>query len=178
MELKFKKFGGEQIEDLRLYLQKLVTDNPSLHICVGCDSKQMRGSTLYVVAITIHSPLYRNGAHVIFARLRVNKERDDFSRLWKEAEYLVKVAEYAHDALQEVGYVRKKLNQTGGSMVECNDGYFKLVELHVDYNEKSRYLSNKVYNAAIPWLKGLGFKTSGKPDAYAATCAADLKCKL
>lgn len=178
MEHIFKKFGGEQIKDLKAYLQKLVTDNPSLYICVGCDSKQLRGSTLYVVAITIHSPLYRNGAHVIFARIREKKVRDDFTRLWKEAEYLVEVAEYAHHALQEINYVRKEMDRSKGILKDCNDGYFKLVELHVDYNEKSRYLSNKVYQSALPWLKGMGYKTLGKPDSFAATCAADLKCKI
>lgn len=178
MQHVFKKFGGEQIQDLKAYLQNLVVENPSLYICVGCDSKQMRGSTLYVIAITIHSPLYRNGAHVIFSRVKEKKVRDDFTRLWKEAEYLVEVADVAHHALQEVGYVRKEMDNAKGVLRICSDGFYKLVELHVDYNEKSRYLSNKVYQSAIPWLKGLGFKTMGKPDAPAASCAADLKCKI
>lgn len=178
MDYVFKKFGGEQVQDLGKYLQKLVTENPSLYICAGCDSKQLRGSTLYVVAVTIHSPLYRNGAHVIFTRIREKKVRDDFTRLWKETEYLIEVADEIHHALQEVNYVRKEMDVEKGALKICEDGFYKLVELHVDYNETSRYLSNKVYQAAIPYLKGMGYKTLGKPLAYAATCAADLKCKL
>ena len=178
MDHVFKKFGGEQIQDLKAYIQSLVNDNPTLYFCVGCDSKQLRGSTLYVVAITVHSPLYRNGAHVIFARIREKKVRDDFTRLWKEAEYLVEVAEVCDVALREINYVRKEMDPVKGVLRECNDGYYKLVEVHVDYNEKARYLSNKVYLAALPWLKSMGYKTKGKPESYAATCAADLKCKV
>lgn len=179
MEHKFKKFGGETIDDVGQYVQNMVKENKDLYVCVGCDSKQLRGTTLYVVAITIHSPLFRNGAHVIYTRIREKtKMKDDFARLWKEAEYLIDIGQLLHNKLQEIDYVRKTYDPIKGVLKIANDGFFKNVELHVDFNENSQHLSNRVYTAALPWLKGMGFKTLGKPYAFAASCAADLKCKV
>ena len=179
MELQFKKFGGERIDDIGQYVQNLLREDPTLHVCIGCDSKQLRSITLYVVAVTIHSQLYRNGAHVVYARIREKKIRDDFQRLWKEAEFLIGVGTKIHHSLEEIGYVRNEMDVRKGILRPATDGYYKLVELHVDFNENSNHLSNRVYSAALPYLRGMGFKTLGKPsgESFAASCAADLMCK-
>ena len=60
---------------------------------------------------------------------------------------------------------------------------YKLVDIHLDFNPKEwnnrrRYnKSNKVYDIAVPWLRGMEYRVFPKPVSYAATSAADLLLK-
>ena len=159
--MKFVKFGGDIIENVNEYVQSAVLADPTLIISVGCDSKQLRHKTLYAVTIVFHSPLYKKGAHCIFKRFKVNKIKDNFNRLWKECEHVAETAEQLHEALNLIDYKRPESN-------------FKLVDVHLDLNPKKKYLSNSVYDAAMPWLKGMGYNTIAKPNAFAASSASDL----
>lgn len=62
----------------------------------------------------------------------------------------------------------------------------RLVDLHVDFNPFEGNINEKgvrknksyaAYKAYSPWLRGLGFRTWAKPQAFAATSAADLLLK-
>jgi predicted RNase H-related nuclease YkuK (DUF458 family) len=60
---------------------------------------------------------------------------------------------------------------------------YKLVDIHLDlnpveWNNRRRYnKSYKVYESAVPWLRGFDFRVYPKPVAHAATSAADLLLK-
>ena len=60
---------------------------------------------------------------------------------------------------------------------------YKLVDIHVDFNPfegtinergVSKNKSYVAYKSFTPWLRGLGFRTWGKPMAWGASTAADL----
>lgn len=60
---------------------------------------------------------------------------------------------------------------------------YKLVDIHLDFNPiewntRRRYnKSFKVYESAVPWLRGYDFRVFPKPLSFAATSAADLLLK-
>lgn len=54
----------------------------------------------------------------------------------------------------------------------------KIVEVHLDLNPDVEYASNKLFNAAVGYLKSLQFDVYAKPDSFVATAAADSLTKL
>ena len=165
--MNFTTFNGTEIDNVEYYVNQLVANDPTLDIAIGCDSKQLRHTTQYAVVIVMHSPTYRNGAHVIFSRFVVNKVKDQFKRLWKECEYIQRVAEQLHSSLTRSNY----------KYHSSKPAHYKLVEVHLDLNPNALFGSNNVYVPAVQWFKGMGYKTLSKPNAYASSSAADILLK-
>lgn len=164
--MKFKKFNGEVIDDIGKYVSEKIKQEPTSTISVGCDSRQLRDKTLYVVSIVIYSQVVKHGAHVVFSRFKVPKIYDNFRRLWKECEYISEIADPIHEQLSSIHYHKP-----------IKDDYYKLVDVHLDLNPEDKYLSNKVYKPAIHWFQGMGYKTYAKPESYASSSASDLLCR-
>ena len=97
---RFKKFGGEFIPDIIEYLKKYIDSEPNVTISLGCDSVQKRRKTIYAITIMIYNTDYRNGAHVVFFRENINKVRDNFERLHKEAQYVHEIGEFLQKELE------------------------------------------------------------------------------
>ena len=93
------------------------------------------------------------GVHYIFSKQKREIIRDMWTRLWKEAEYSVDVAEW----------LTKKIALK--------------VEIDMDYNEDKSYKSHKLISAAKGWANSLGYKVNVKPNNQIATRAADYHCK-
>ena len=95
MELrkKFKKFDGEFIPDIILYIKEFIKSQPNLTISVGCDSVQKKRKTLFAVTIMIYNQDIKNGAHIVFFRENQPKVRDNFERLTKEVTYVQQIAD-------------------------------------------------------------------------------------
>jgi len=165
--MKFKKFGGEEIPSIFEYVMNKVIDNPSLNVAIGCDSKQLRNKTQYVVTVMLHSPEEHNGAHIVFSRFKIPKIKDRFTRLWKECEYIFEISENMHDSLESIEYKNSSLTNSN----------YKLVEVHLDLNPNKKYGSNSVYKPAIQWFKSMGYNAVAKPNSHAATSAADMLLK-
>ncbi len=147
----FKKFGGEKIEDVSLYVREYLTKHPNVTVFVGTDSVQLRSATMYATALCFwHNG---HGVHVVFERNRLPKTKDLFTRLWTETEMSLKLA----NELKE----------------KC--GVDSVVDLDINPNEK--YKSNVAHDAAVGMIKGYGFEVRTKPNAWAASVAADLLCK-
>ena len=53
----------------------------------------------------------------------------------------------------------------------------KRITVHVDYNSKESEKSNQLYEAGIGYAKSMGYDAVGKPDAWAASSAADNYCR-
>jgi len=173
-EMKFMNFGREAIPSLNEHVEAYLKDDPYSIVAVGTDSKQLRHHTMYVIAVAMYNPFLLRGAHIVFCRFKIDKQRDMFMRLYKEAEYSLQVAESLHEHLLGK-YVRKDL--------KADEQHLKLVDIHLDLNPspgpQGSWKSFPVYNAAYPWLKGQDFRVFGKPSSqsFVASCAADLLMK-
>ena len=174
-EMKFMTFGREIIPNLNEHVEQFLKDDPYSIVAVGTDSKQLKNHTMYVIAIAMYNPFLMRGSHVVFHRFKIEKQKDLFTRLFKEAEFSLNIAESIHTHLEKCNYTRKDLKD--------HEQHFKLVDIHVDFNPlpgpKGTWKSYPVYNAAVPWLKGQDFRVYGKPSSssWVASCAADLLMK-
>jgi predicted RNase H-related nuclease YkuK (DUF458 family) len=160
---RFKRVGGEYIPDIVEYIKEFLDKEPGTTISIGCDSIQKRKRTIYACTIMLYNTDVRNGAHVVFFRENVDKIRDNFERLHKEAQYCFDIGEFLHKELSE-SYVRKDLTEIERKrykfhILRCNGEYeyvplhqqekfiqnliltdfektneYKLVDIHVDFN--------------------------------------------
>ena len=105
---KFKKFGGEKITDIIEYIKDYVKEHPNVTISLGCDSVQRRRKTVYAFTLMFYSVSIKNGAHVVYFRENVSKIRDTYDRLYKEAEFLIEIAEWLDKELSKF-YTRQDL---------------------------------------------------------------------
>lgn len=162
--MKFKKLDGTHIDDVRSYVKDWVSKNPYGKIIIGCDSQVHGRKIKYSVAVCMqYKDKYGqgHGAHVIAADVWHNRmmksQADEMpSRLWKEAEYVIKAA----------------------MMIDDNDEEFKKrITIHLDYNSDVNAKSNILYASGMGYVTGLGYNAKGKPDAYVATHSADNLCK-
>lgn len=167
---RFKKFGGNYIEDIVQYLKEYIEKEPTVTISVGCDSIQRRRKTIYAITIMLYNADIKNGAHVIFFREHITKVRDNFDRLQREAEYALQVSEVLNDGLSAF-YVRQDLvdferKRYKYHIMRCDGGYshvvnessfinaltlsqsereipYKLVDIHLDYNPSEGHVDKK-----------------------------------
>jgi uncharacterized protein len=174
-ETKFKKFGGEFIDDIVNYVNEYVKTGEDIRVMVGCDSHQRRRHTTYALVIVLYDIALRNGAHVLFMRIRDRKERDMFTRLMNESLYSLDISEYLEKNLGSHYNPKFEKNDYDGSYP------IKRIEIHADVNPEEginkRNKSNIVYSSVMGMLSGNGFPCKCKPDSYCASCAADLLCK-
>lgn len=160
---RFKKFGGEFIPDIIEYLKDYIKQEPNVTISLGCDSVQKRRKTIYAITIMLYNTDIKNGAHVVFFRENINKVRDNFERLHKEAQFVHEIGEFLQKELEGF-YVRKDLTEIERKrykfhVAKCNGDFshvssfdedtvtkninltpvdkmfeFKLIDLHLDFN--------------------------------------------
>ena len=97
---KFKKFGGYYVTDIVDYLKDYIKEDPTTTISVGCDSIQKRKRTIFACTIMLYNTDVKNGAHVVFFRENIEKIRDNFERLNKEAQYCFEIAEFLNKELE------------------------------------------------------------------------------
>ena len=171
---RFKKFGGEHIPDVIEYLREYIKKDPGVTISLGCDSIQKRRKTVYAITIMLYNTDIRNGAHVVFFRENVNKIRDNFERLHKEADYVHQISNFLQTELENF-YTRKDLSEIERKrykfhVAKCNGEYphvstfdeenvtnhitltnvdkemnYKLIDLHLDFNPVEGNIDKKGY---------------------------------
>ena len=105
---RFKRFGGDFIDDITEYLCGYIDLEEEITIAIGNDSKQRRRRTTYSNTIMFYNHDIKNGAHVVFFRESVPKIYDTQVRLMKEAEYMFELGNYLHEKLSG-RYERKDL---------------------------------------------------------------------
>ena len=148
--LLFKNIKGENIDTVNHTLE-IMKSYPYAEIHIGTDSQNINKETYYTTVIAYR--LGSRGVHYIFSKPKKKIIRDMWTRLWKEAEYSVDVAEW----------LTKKITLK--------------VEIDMDYNEDKSYKSHKLISAAKGWANSLGYKVNVKPNNQIATRAADYHCK-
>ena len=146
----FKNIKGERIDPIA-HTIKILKDYPNVQIHIGSDSQNVGKKTRYATVIA-----YRygsRGVHYILSKKNEVLLKDMWSRLWKEAEMSIDVAEWLTNQIS----VR--------------------VEIDMDYNSDENFKSSKLISATKGWANSLGYKVNVKPNNQIATKAADYHCK-
>jgi predicted RNase H-related nuclease YkuK (DUF458 family) len=66
--------------------------------------------------------------------------------------------------------------EVAGEIAELLDLYEVKMEIHADINPDPKHDSNKALQQAVGYILGMGYDFKIKPDAWAASSAADNKC--
>jgi predicted RNase H-related nuclease YkuK (DUF458 family) len=146
----FKNIKGERIDPVEHTL-KILRDYPTVKIHIGSDSQNIGKKTKYATVIA-----YRygsRGVHYILSKKTELLIKDMWTRLWKEAEMSIDIAQWLTHQVS----VR--------------------VEIDMDYNSDENFKSSKLISATKGWANSLGFKVNVKPNNQIATKAADYHCK-
>jgi predicted RNase H-related nuclease YkuK (DUF458 family) len=151
---KFQSKDGVVIENIVEYVRNWINENKNSDIYIGCDSQETYAKITYVTTICLYQQ--GKGAHVIYCKeheLKTNKGKTNMhTRLWAEVTKSIEVA----DSLKDLE---------------------RRITVHVDYNSKENEKSNQLYEAGIGYAKSMGYDAVGKPDAWAASSAADNYCR-
>jgi predicted RNase H-related nuclease YkuK (DUF458 family) len=152
------KHDGQRY-DLISYTKKYLGENSNkdVNIYVGCDSQNVkkRKFTGYVTCVAFHfgssniDGFSGQGVHIIFKAEKYKRISDKFSRLWKEAEKSLAVAEQLrkHNIL--------------------------ISRIDLDYNNDEAHLSNRLVKGGEGMIRGLGYNVASKPEELLASRAAD-----
>ena len=146
----FKNIKGERIDPVEHTL-KILRDYPNVKIHIGSDSQNVGKKTKYATVIA-----YRygsRGVHYILSKKTELLIKDMWTRLWKEAEMSIDIAQWLTNQVS----VR--------------------VEIDMDYNSDENFKSSKLISATKGWANSLGYKVNVKPNNQIATRAADYHCK-
>ena len=148
--IAFRDIRGNEIDAIE-HTKKVLQANPYVDIHIGTDSQSIAKKTHYITVIAYR--FGNRGVHYILSKSGVPKIKDLWTRLWKETELSIEVAEWLKEQLQ----IR--------------------AEIDMDYNEVENFKSNKLVNATRGWANSLGYKVNIKPHGQIATRAADYHCK-
>lgn len=150
--MTFQNFYGDKFDLKDYILEYCFSTNEDIKIFVGTDS-QVRGYyTTYVTTVCFYK--IGTGVHVVYHKEKVQNKSHLFERLWVEVEKSVAVA----DTIRS--FLPKKID----------------LDIHFDVNPNEEYGSHIVFRAAKGYATGAGFEFKMKPEAWAATCAADKLC--
>lgn len=144
----FKTLSGRNQVDLISYINEYRVNHPNFEILVGCDSQNRRKETIYAIVIGLYNP--GKGAHVLYSRFSVPREKDNVTRLINEVWFSVEVAEQIRVELD----VRAKF-------------------IDIDLNPDPRYKSNAALTSAVGIVTGMGYTVRHKGHSPMMTYAAD-----
>ena len=147
----FKSLTTEKEVDLIPYLRDKLAERDDISIYIGSDSQNIGDKTVYACVIVLHYG--RNGGHVLYSRMKVDRIRERFTKLWKEVEISMEVAQY--------------LDSHG----------IRATYIDIDLNPDPRYKSNSVLRAALGFVESYGYTARCKPEAVSASYVADRLCK-
>jgi predicted RNase H-related nuclease YkuK (DUF458 family) len=149
--MEWKSLTTKKSIDLSSYLADWMANNPEDKIYIGCDSQNHNGTTTFATVIVLHQP--NRGGHVLYSKMTIPRIQARYERLWKEIEFTLEAAEY----LTKLGIT--------------------ISFLDIDINPDPRYGSNSIFRSALGLLESFGYSVRSKPEAHAASCAADRLCK-
>ena len=146
----FKDINGNIIDPVD-HTREIIRKNPFVEVHVGTDSQSLAKITQYITVIAYR--FGNRGVHYILKKNGVPQIKDLWTRLRKETELSIDIAET----------IKKSLNI--------------IPEIDLDYNENENFKSNKLVNASKGLANSLGYKVNIKPHIQIATRAADYHCK-
>ena len=143
MTTQWTTLSGERVEDILQWIELSTQRGQIVH--VGTDSLQTGRFTQFVTVVVIYTP--SKGGRVAYTREIVPRITSLRERLSKEVWMSV---ELSLDLPEDLG-----------------------VTVHIDANAQERYMSSKYLQELVGMVVGQGFTALWKPDAWAATHAAD-----
>jgi predicted RNase H-related nuclease YkuK (DUF458 family) len=149
----FKKLFNKEKIDLIKYIADYKIEHPEVEILVGCDSQNRKKETFYAIVIGLYNP--GKGAHVLYSKFEVPREKDNVTRLINEVWFSVEVAEQ----------IRLE-----------TDTRAKFID--IDLNPDPRYKSNAALTSAVGIVTGMGYAVRHKGHSPMMTYAADNLVKL
>ncbi len=153
IEKMWKTLAGEEI-DLRSMIEAELREYPNAEVTIASDSQQRGQHTEYVTVVTLIRP--GKGGRVLFSREMIPRVRELRERLWKETWRSTELA--------------MELTETpdiGERMAIDIDA------IHIDANVDPKHKSAKYVEELVGLVIGQGFKAVVKPEAWAASHAAD-----
>lgn len=152
MELTFKSLTTLKQVDLIQYVKDFTMANENTVLYVGCDSQNFSNKTIYALVIVLYNQ--GKGGHVLYAKETLPKITDRYTRLWREIERSIELANY--------------LTENGVEKPDFID---------IDLNPDPKYKSNQLLRAALGYVESMGYKVRCKPYAMTASYVADALCK-
>ena len=137
--MNYRKLQTKEKIDLIPYIEKYIEQHEGVKILIGCDSQNQKRETTYAVVIGLYTP--GKGAHVLYNKFNIPRELDNFTRLFKEVQYSVDVAEIVREGT--------------GIRAEYID---------IDINNDKKYKSNTVLVSAVGYVTAFGYKFRHKHD--------------
>jgi uncharacterized protein len=153
--------------DIQEIIDYLDTVSPNSKVYIGCDSevtklKKRKGVNIrYAIVVVVHIA-GSNGAKIFGT---FDNDHDD-----RYDTYKIKPQYRLMNEVYKVSDLYLKLAEALPN---------KQIEVHLDLNPNKEHLSNKVVNQALGYVKGVcGVDARLKPDAWAASAAADKWCTV
>ena len=145
MITKWRTLSGDPVPDIEQFVADAAAAGQAVH--VGTDSLQTGRFTQFVTVVAVLTPM--KGGRAAYTRAIVPRIASLRERLLKEVWMSV-----------ELGL--KLADKTPGDL-----------NVHVDANPSERYMSSRYVQELVGLVVGQGFKVLIKPDAWAASHAAD-----
>lgn len=157
MERYFRTVDG-QLVNLMDHIIQQIEKTPNLSIYIGTDSqnsskKGKRGNRTTYVSVVLFR-YGRRGAHFVYSKTHVTKIKDRYTRLSKEAEMTIELAEKITSEIP-----------------------VKITALEFDFNSRIVTESTRVVAPAVGWAESLGYAAKVKPETLLSIRAADHICK-
>lgn len=149
----WKTLAGEKV-DLRSAIEAELRLHPGAEVTIASDSQQRGQNTEFVTVVTMIRP--GKGGRVFFCREFVKRIRDLGPRLWEETLRSTKLA--------------TDLTETDDTFAHAP---VKIDAIHIDANIDPQHKSSKYVEQLAGMVVGMGFKAVVKPEAWAASHAAD-----
>lgn len=144
----YRKLSTPETVDLVSYVKEYIQNHHDVEILIGCDSQNRSSKTVYAIVVALYHR--GKGAHIIFNRFLLPRERVIAVRLLNEVWYAVEVAE--------------ELKAAGVDVIKYID---------IDLNPDPKYKSNSVFRQAVGLVEGMGYQCRFKTLGPIATYAAD-----
>lgn len=163
-----EKLIGIPISD---YLEKLFDDelakNRMLKVSIGTDSQKAEKGMYKFATVILITTSEDLGGGVIVGRGGMIVSSTYFHGFKQTNKELVN-----ERMVYEVG----KSVEVAYEIAPLLDLYDIPLEIHADINPDPVHESNKALQQAVGYILGMGYKFKVKPDAWAASTAADKKC--
>ncbi|MFN4245702.1 MAG: ribonuclease H-like YkuK family protein [Brevinematia bacterium] len=143
----FKKWDLNEIANL------IKSSSPHTGIYIGCDSSQKRDYCIFATVVVIHHDKSK-GANVFVKVEKTQRIQSTKQRVMMEVYKAVETALLIHPLIPK-----------------------RTIEIHLDINSSSSYLSNLFLKEAFGYVSSQGFIPVFKPQSFAAYCVADYICK-
>lgn len=169
---------GAQI-DLDETFKSIVLNNldKDLQVYIACDSQQFGKVTRFDVVVVVK--LGNNGCRILSASTKMPR----IGRIIPKGDKFGKadIALLRLRILQEAGFIVHTANIIKPILVEIENNLFEQTKrvrefklsTQVDVNTNAKWMSNKILNEVIGYIRSFGYEVSAKPCAIMASAVAD-----